>query len=539
MDNKRSRRVKMRFKFSLALLLSAIVLASCASADLVSTTLVGGVTSSAQNGGTTGIVNHANYYTANDVNAPLIDGIAYDNVLEEYVALAASVAERKTGSASASFDTKTPQSFSFNDYAAHTALSTSLNGALSVSVTKDTLDGSAEATALMRAQSGATGTKVGSSADLVAYEHLSGVGTALADISKATATAGALYTAPYPDDYAQSSVSGDIKLTAKNTNDDLTLATNGGEITGNAGIHSIANENDAGVGTGRTEEFMSLNAHRGQSFSGLSYADGYLNGQEMAESTWYNSANGKATVDIESTSKITQSVAARNIRDIANTNSWLYLEAGTRNDGSAYAYNDWFAGANVTRDTNGGALKAEANAYMPIATWVASGSVQNTGVLAAISGQQGKAWDGIPAQNPGFGVGAWILNTYNQQQVATMHVFDWADTQPAAGTTGSIFDLYLNGMKTITGTQNDAVGAFGAVANQHVVIKRAVPFTSGVTSSAPEITDVNAINWLVGDDPNPLPGAGKYSPSSMMISFAPTDALQRTTELSYTQSNPA
>jgi hypothetical protein len=535
----------MQFKFSLALLLSAIVLASCASADLVSTTLVGGATTSTQNGGTVGSLNHATYYMAPNDPAnptPSISGIAYDRVLDEWVALAATVDQAKTGSASASFSAQTPQSFSFTDYAGntHTTVSTSLKGDLAVSVTKTSLDGIAEADASMRALSGADAAKNGASANINAHEHLTGVGTALADISKATATASSLYSdLNIPDNYATSSVSGDIKLTGRNINDDLTLATNGGGIEGSAVISSAANENVNGVGTGQTYEHMFLNAHRGQSFAGLSYADGYLNGQEMAESTSYRSINGQATVDLESTSQITQSVAARNIRDIANTDSWLQETAQTRADGSARAYSDWFARAAVTRDMTGGALKAEANAYMPIAKWVTSGFVAGTGVSAAVSGQQGKAWDGIPAQNPGFGVGAWILNTYNQPQVATMHVQDWADTQPAAGTTGSIFDLYLNGMKTITGTQNDAVGAFGAVANQHVVIKRAVPFTSGVTSSAPEITDVNAINWLVGDDPNPLPGAGKYSPSSMMISFTPTDALQRTTELSYTQSNPA
>jgi hypothetical protein len=267
----------------------------------------------------------------------------------------------------------------------------------------------------------------------------------------------------------------------------------------------------------------------------------------MAESTWYPTIdfNRKATVDLESTSQITQSVAARNIRDIANTQSWLSLFAETRDDGSAQAYSDWFARADVTRDMNGGALKAEANAYMPIATWVASGSVSDTSVVAAVSGEQGRAWNGHPATNPGFGVGAWILNTYNQPQVATMHVQDWADTQPVAGNIGSNFVLYLNGMKTITGTQNDAVGAFGAVANQHVMIKRGTsdpfirPGKPNVNSLSPTIKDVNAINWLVGDDPNPLPGAGKYSPPDMMIGFAPTDALQRTTVLSYTQSNPA
>jgi hypothetical protein len=542
----------MKFKFSLALLLSAIVLASCGSATQISTSLVSGVTSAVQNGGTSGItLNTANYYQdaggAQAFPSLAINGLGltYENVLSEYVGVTAHVNDGIIGSASASFDTQTPQAFTFTNPIGPCKTSTTLNGALAVTLTKTSIDGSADANAVMIAQSGATFVganlpKVGASALLFASESLQGTGSALAQVSKATATANSLVGGITPANYATVSAAGDIKLTAKNANDDLTLATNGGQATGTAYISSDAQEAATGVGESQTNEFMTLNALRGQSFSGTSYADGYLNGQEMGEATWQNPANGKSTVDLESTSQITQSVAAHNIRDTATTTAWLIPDAQTRSTGTAVASNNWYDFASVTRDqpvsasSPSSTLKAEANAYVPIATWTASGSVAGPGSFAAVSGTQGLSWDGAPAINKGFGVGAWILNAYNQPQVAHVQALETADTANT-GTATANYDLYLNGMKTITGTQNDAVGAFGGVANQVVSIKRILPFTGTITSYSPKIKDVNAINWLVGDDANPLPGAGKYSPMDLVISFTPTDALQRTTELTYAQ----
>jgi hypothetical protein len=93
-------------------------------------------------------------------------------------------------------------------------------------------------------------------------------------------------------------------------------------------------------------------------------------------------------------------------------------------------------------------------------------------------------------------------------------------------------------MSAITGTQGDAVGAFGAVANQVNSVKGTNPV---IVSRAPQIKDVNAINWLVGDDPNPVPGIsqGKYSPADITVDFPNHSAIERNVDISYTQSNPA
>jgi hypothetical protein len=304
------------------------------------------------------------------------------------------------------------------------------------------------------------------------------------------------------------------------------------------------------VGGSRTVEYMELNANRGQSFSGSSYADGFLNGNEMAESTWndpYNN-NGfgltKATVDTESVSQITGSVIARNVRDTAKTQSYLIADSYTQPGGTASAsatVRDW---AEVTRDSTGSSgLKAEGNAYIPIARWLSSGSITQdfanpqVGNIASVAGNQGLAWDGQPAKNSGFGVGAWILNAYNRPQTALTLVTEAANTAGIGGVK-SYFDLYLDGMSAITGTQGDAVGAFGAVANQVNSVKGTNPV---IVSRAPQIKDVNAINWLVGDDPNPVPGIsqGKYSPADITVDFPNHSAIERNVDISYTQSNPA
>jgi hypothetical protein len=557
----------MKFKFSLALLISAIVLASCASATLISTSLVGGAGSAVQNGGTSGTqANEASYFQSLGVSQ-FIDpegtgfGKFYDNVLSEYVSLNANIPTGQTGSASASFDTQTPQAFTYTN-PAHAAVgdavtSTSLNGALAVSVTKTKTDGFADANAYMLAQSGAGSTILGSSAKLYADERITGNGTALAQVSKATATANSLYTDPaslLPMDFSKSSVSGDIKLMSKST-DDSPLAISGGTIGSVAYISADSFESAplagfSSVGGSRTVEYMELNANRGQSFSGSSYADGFLNGNEMAESTWndpYNN-NGfgltKATVDTESVSQITGSVIARNVRDTAKTQSYLIADSYTQPGGTASAsatVRDW---AEVTRDSTGSSgLKAEGNAYIPIARWLSSGSITQdfanpqVGNIASVAGNQGLAWDGQPAKNSGFGVGAWILNAYNRPQTALTLVTEAANTAGIGGVK-SYFDVYLDGMSAITGTQGDAVGAFGAVANQVNSVKGTNPV---IVSRAPQIKDVNAINWLVGDDPNPVPGIsqGKYSPADITVDFPNHSAIERNVDISYTQSNPA
>jgi hypothetical protein len=546
----------MKFKFSLALLLSAIILASSASATLISTSVVGGVESEAQNGGTSGMVANsgANYYqlTANTpfIFSPTGDGLntgflitpGFQDLLTEYVGVNAHVIDGKTGTASASFDTKTAQPFTFTDpnVGNPVVTSTSLNGAISVAVTKTSNDGVADANAYMLAQSGGDYHTIGTQASLDATESLSGVGSAVAQVSQATATSTATYgTVPVTGGiYSKSSVTGDIKLTASNA-DDSALATNGGAANGHAHIEAASYESYTGQGEGLTDETMTLHANRAQSFTGRSYADGYLNGQEMTESQWAPTTllgtTATTVVDLESTSQITGSVVALNIRDIANLNAYLHPYAQTWTNGEDYAHVDWNAIAAATRDTPySGTAKVEANGYMPIATWIASASTTSPTVqrLAIVKGMQGKAWDGVPSVNSGFGVGAWILNSYNPAQTAQMRATQTAYTVPTTYPASATFQMTLNGMSTITGTQKDAVGAFGAVANQFIQVKR--------TDAAPAISitlkplDTNAINWLVGDDANMYPGSGKVSPINMPFTSS-TNGIQRTATLTYIQ----
>jgi hypothetical protein len=536
----------MKLRFSLAFLLSALVLASSASAAW--TQSVGGVASVAANGGTSGASGAAIY---DDTGSVSFGGHTYQNTLDEYVGVTASVLSGNIGSASASWDTGGPSAFLqpfSNGY-----ISTSLDGVVSVNVAKTSSYGWATASASMEAESGATlANNVGTHTDLAGSMSLTGVGSALASVAGATAKADARLIDSSSNTplirFSTANSAGDIKLTASNK-DDVVQAVNGGRASGNANIGADSNAQSTGAALSTTDETMVLHANRGQSFTGRSYADGYLNGQEVAESIW---ATGTVlnpgqvfTVDLESTSQINGMANALNIRDTADMNAYLRPYATTLTTGNARAGVDMKAVAQVTRDTPySGNVKAQAEGYMPVATWQSTGAISGSltpdlNRVAAISGSQGLSWDGLPAKNSGFGVGAWILNNYNAPQIASVEATQYASTEGAGAATAT-YDLVLQGMKTTTGTQNDAVGAFGGVANQRVAaLNVEAPKAPLVTKDVtPTITNTNAIAWLVGDDSNPLPGAGKYSPTSMGILFG-TNALQRTTELTYTQSNPA
>jgi hypothetical protein len=505
-----------------------------------------------QNGGTAGTTNnYANYYQGTG-GTFLLDPDAfiqtYTNVPSEYVGIEANVAAGNTGSASASFDTKTPQAYTYTTGTGSSSTTTSLSGALSVNVAKTSKDGFANAMASMQANSGVTADStghtgdgiVGTSARLYANETLTGVGSALAQVSQATATA---YSTTPGGNYSKSLVAGDIKLTASNVDNDA-IAQNGGKANGWADISAATYMTSLGRGDAKSIERMRLNATRGQSFSGTSYADGYLNGQETAESSWVNSTSTAkpsgnlniTVVDLETTSQITGSVVAHNIRDTSTIDAGLTPMVSTYQDGSASGSNDWFDKASVTRDTPIGinkTLKAEANAYMPIATWQGAASYvsplnKNGQVLASVAGTQGLSWDGLPAKNQGFGVGAWIQSAYNQPQIATMEATQTASTV-GSGTDKITYLMHLDGVK-FTGTQVDAVGAFGGIANQAVVFKNNKPL-----SGTNQLGNINAINWLAGDDPNPIPGItqGKYYPAGIVITFPTPTALNRVVNLSY------
>lgn len=524
----------MKFRnLAAMLLLCTIVLASSASADWVQQ--VGGIASSSINGGTAGLANgEANYALTDD-----------GHKLSEALEVVADVANGNKGSASAAWDTQGEQGFKqlFKDEfdEGNGFVSTSLNGVISVNVAKTSTDGIAHADAGMHAESGAQeDDHVFAKTSLEANLALTGAGSALAAVEGATAKADSeIIPDPLNEDtvnYATSQVAGDIKLTASNK-DDSTLAKLGGVASGSARIASKTYANFDGSKS-KTTEHMDLHANRGYSFTGMSYADGYLNGQEMAESVWNFADDAVSTTDLESASQINGMVLALNIRDRAdmeaNLKPWAHAEADNNVAEAGVNLGEY---AQVTRDTvYAGKVKAQAEGYIPVANWQATAAITDPcfeNRLAFVSGEQGLAWNGVPDQNPGFGVGAWILNPYNRPQTAAVGVKQFASTE-GDGKAIAAFQLYLNGMKTITGTSDDAVGAFGAIANQMVSVKN-VGEGDDLSDFAPTIKDVNAINWLEGKDANPLPGAGKYSPSDMEIDFDPTDAIQRTAILSYDQ----
>jgi hypothetical protein len=204
-------------------------------------------------------------------------------------------------------------------------------------------------------------------------------------------------------------------------------------------------------------------------------------------------------------------------------------------DAEAETYMDAFASAE--RHVIGGTEKAQAEGYIPVATWTSSAQSRN-GNLASVIGEAGPTQDGLPNPLMGFGVGAWIMHPFNDpvtsevmydQEATTFGEFDPITGDQDANLQNS-FIMTLNGMRE-NGVTNDAVGAFGGIKNAYseVIMPNYYPdpITGDYTVDAEASlspSDITAIEWLEGNNPNPLPG--HYFPFEMTPTID-VDAVSR------------
>lgn len=553
--------MKLLKNYAAVLLLSVIVLASSASADW--TSQVGGVETSSSNGATAGNI-LTNSVTYDTTSTPIVlpDGstiTGYDQVLTEYLSATATVGNGATGDASVSYVTNGEQAFAQTTDSMGSYVSTSLEGTVTASATKTSADGVATANAYMYALSGidnevivTTSTGTIGFASVGASTSMTGEGSTLAQVEDGVATYDSEYytgnaLAPVFASYSKGAASGDITLTASNVDDD-SLAKLGGSVSGTATIsaNSVAWA-DATLGTdgayGQTYEYLTLTADRGVSYAGKSYVDGYLDGAETAESVYEVPAvvapvvvAHEIEVDIESTSTIEAEATALNRKDHATTTS-LLLPTATVANGLTTSLTTMSSTSEVDRLASGGDLKAEAEGYIPDATWQASSQITGYDVntpavdilnhYASTSGETGAIGNG----DTGFGTGAWIQAVYNRPQTATVSLVQTAATTAgaAAETASSVYTLNLDGVKA-TGTQEDAVGAFGGVANQVVRATRGENPASAnwdVESYPTSATnDIHSIEWLEGENTNSLPGWYSSSIGAVTVNTA-TGALNR------------
>jgi hypothetical protein len=539
----------MKLKYCMAgvLLLSLIALAPSASAGWAST--VGGSLSTSVNGGTAGHVSAAVY---DDSGAGVYDGNIYDLLLTEDLSVTATVGAGQTGSADVSWDTKDAQSYSQVTALApgNVELGTSLDGVISASATKDSTAGVSTATASMSSVAAYDSTvpngAIGS-AELITGLGLSGIGTAYAEVSDATASYVASYTdasisAVSPDTtVVAGTAAGSIKLTASNE-DDSAAPTLGSTVTGAAGIIAesevVGPQIAAATSTPTTldsqvSEYLDLYAERSSSVSGKSYVDGSVDGAAYASGVWNYQSAGAATAEYYSTeadgaATIEAESTAINKNDLATSDATVtvhsYYDSVTL---GILAESLIDSHAIVNRDHTGtSGLKAEAESYITDATWSADALSTGAGVPAlargesSVSGATGNLKDG----QTGFGAGAWIQNVYNANQDAQVTLTQTADSLAVLGTpTDSNYRLALNGVKS-TGTLEDAVGAYGAAGAQHL----RTDVAAVITTSAPSTTA--AIEWLEGTNVNQLPGY--YTPlSSTVVTTA--GALNRQTTVTY------
>jgi len=230
------------------------------------------------------------------------------------------------------------------------------------------------------------------------------------------------------------------------------------------------------------------------------------------------SSDATASMEAEATSLLK--------RDTASANSYVRSSSHTDEDGNSFATSDIKAYGQVERDSTGGAEKATAEAYVTDATWESQADTSHhvsssNDHLASVTGTLDALADG----QSGLGAGAWIQHYYSLPQTASVDLTQTADTT-GAGVATSTYELKLDGVKA-TGTIDDAVGAYGAVADQSVVAQNVE--TLGLTVSNSPL-DTAAIEWLEGGNTDYLPGY--YSPSTMTVTTG-SGALNRHDDLVY------
>jgi hypothetical protein len=548
--------MKLIGKSVLVMMLGVLVLASAASANYVSS--VGGASSKSTNGAGVGTSSGIIQYDDSGSSLNPLNGLTtgkLSDVLTETITASASVPSGSIGDATAGFTTnsaqttKQPLSFSTGAY-----ISTTLDGAVSAAVYKTSLGGSADATATMVAQSGASDTSyaLGGTASLQAVANMNqALGNVLAE-AKGTAShaSGLGTTVPLPSyqGFSEGYASGDAKVYGSN---DASQAS---------GTISAMSKNYAGtffnptknVGEGINYENIHLIADRGPSFNGDSEAAAYLNnGTESGETDITVPGIGSTIIDNEASSTMNANASALNARDLGSVNLNVLSETGT--DGTDATADSILSGTStVNRDIMGSSQKAVGQGFISYANWIASTTVPNTLVppvsnakTASVSGSTGVIQDGMgkPTSMKGVGVGSWIMNpaiaaqsaTAYQLQLSTSNPATLAAQIPGSYFTASPFNIYsdpnialdagnlvlsaaagtatvnqeqykmiLNG-RPVTGVTNDAVGAYLGVGVQRLntVDMTQLPAARSFTKTP---ASRNGIEWLEGTNPSPLPG---------------------------------
>ena len=476
----------------------------------------------------------------------------FDHVLSEVIWAGADIGMGQTGDAAASFTTNgikaASQMLSGNaidpdSHSKNVQLITSLDGNVGVTLNKDTVNGKASAEAAMGAQAAVDGNgkRVGGDAYQTATVLNTGLGA-----GSAFTTGDASFTSYGGDNFAFGYANGNINI--QGSNDAV-----GGSFSGTGLIsamtwnskYPIRDRWNEDYARDSTIESLVLNANRGISFDGTSKVDGTLNGQEAAESQINNDAwenHIQQTVDIESTSMLDGTALALLARDNSDVNlkleSWAKL---TEQDSHHETYQaqagvDMDAYAQTERHVIGGTQKAMAEGYIPIATWTATADgKENRGGehLASVTGSQGPTEDGQPTPFQGFGVGAWIQDEFNNPVSAEVIYKQYAGAENKY--LKDEFHLYLNGMLGNTGKTNDAVGAFGGIKNAYSSYVDDTYQITKKTDLKSTYGDISAIEWLEGNNQNPLPG--HYFPYNM-VPVINMGATYRNIELNWQETNP-
>jgi hypothetical protein len=571
-------RVKMRLTASsiLALTVCLVMLVSAASASYTTGISGGSASAAASGGATSGSQGEVNF-NEDPSHDSVMDGLEDDHLvnlgqdfndyLTEWIAAAATIPAGAKGTASAEYTTNGAKTVD-QQLTDTKSLSVTLDGDVGVVLSKDTSEGLAQAYAAMWSRTGIDNDKEigGSSGLAVGLEH-TGLGEA-----NAFATGSTSFKAyGYNGDYAKGFANGDINLQGSND-------AEGGAFRGEARVTTetwVSPDEQqtwfgpeftgtdqktykwkyGKVGESRTEEILRLQAERGVSFPGTSEVEGVLDGQEMGEASNNDlrvchdidcDSAGTQTVDLESTSAMNAMAVALNARDKASVNlemtpeaelSWsqLYVKNPTLKTNpwsevghpvyNAEAYNRIVAEAAAERHVSGGSAKAQAEGYIPDATWASTALARNC-LLASVRGATGQTQDGQALYLNGFGVGAWIMSKYSTPVTAKEYYDQYAWIDPKQKVLSTTYSMQLNGMKADLKTTNDAVGAFGAVKGQLSSVENLN--TNEVSTQSPE--DLTAINWLEGKNPDPLPG--HWYPYTMVPTVT-ADAVSRQVALDW------
>jgi len=357
---------------------------------------------------------------------------------------------------------------------------------------------------------------------------LSGEGSATA-FTKGTAAFDARQTDV--EDYSIGHANGEINIQGTNS-------AFGGKITGEGEISSKTWFNaNAGinpldiVALSEQREWLKFHADRGISFAGDSNVVGSLtNGDELGETSWQGNgawlphAWDQVVVDSESTSEMNGMARALNVLDTANSEMLVNPQAKIYNVGGKTVANVKIeATADASRHMTGSKIKAQAEGFIPLATWVTSAEEKQFNNFATVSGSQGPTADGLPQDLQGFGVGAWILHPFNNPVSASVKFSQEADITKAKQLKNT-FTLDIKGMP-YTGYTDDAVGAFGGVKDQ---FSRVVLDDNGKKIGQLTPADITAIDWIEGG--SHVAFHNRYFPLNMEITVK-NDAVSRQLKL--------